>query len=489
VFYLSFREKLLSLENNIFYNVLLVISILFSVFGPPVAIIYGVSITNLLFLIFFSNILFVVDTILKFYLHGKEYLLSLDFVIDLTAIISAILEFLLVINLYSGKNIPNLRILRALNVISRFSRTIKALTRIGGIDKSTRLTKFQSLNIRSVKLFKKIGLFFRSGRAVEKNLVKNSDFQGSKNDESKKYLSSIKSKMQTVVMLLMGYIILRFGSTIQLLDPILQAKADILFFLEMIFVMIIIGGIIDFYLNKIVGKRFQEIQEWVKHKSEEHGFFKDVNLRAHQESKDEVDFLEKYIGIVLDKADEFPESIRKFMWGVFQPKVRNRIIFLSDIENYSGKTSNMSAKDINHFLDEYTTNVVNILVKNGAEIDKYVGDSVIAFFHPNDADKALKASIEINNNKSIPKTRIGIHFDAVIETYVGPKGYRQMDHFSEGISIAQRVEDYNKELKTYILVTDDFYELLSEKFKKMLKKVSVFKPKGAKRKVVCYSLK
>jgi class 3 adenylate cyclase len=483
------KELLIRIEDNAFYNVLLVFSIIFSVFGPPTGILMGLSSETLLNIIIFSNLLFVFDTAMKIYVHGKKYILSLDFFIDISAILSAVLEYLLILDAYGGPGVANLRILRALKILSRFGRTVKGVTKIGGIEKTTKITHIARLNLREFSLLKKMGQFFRSSRAVERTKQGHEIKREKRQEDHDRYLNQIRNKMQTITMILMGYVIIRFGSGHGVIDPIEQAKMDIKFFTEMIFLMIALGGIIDYYLNKLIGKRFREVQEWVKEKSAKSGFFKDVNEKAYEKSKDEVDFLEQYIGIVLEKAGEFPESFRRFLWGVFKPQEINRIIFLSDIENYSGQTANMSAREVNDFLDNYTKEVVRILVSHGAEIDKYVGDSIIAFFHPNDADKALKACSEIVSCTKIPKTRIGLHYDTVIETYVGPKGYRQMDHFSEGISIAQRLEDYNKATKTYLLLSEETTELLDESSKGMIKYKGKFKPKGAKRVVKYYTLR
>ncbi|MGM5487461.1 MAG: adenylate/guanylate cyclase domain-containing protein [Nanobdellota archaeon] len=445
------------LEKSVLWELGILISIIVSIFGPPIGIIYGFSTSALLWLIFLSNILFVFDSIIKTWLHRGTYVFSIDFVVDISAIISAVLEFGFLYGSYTGPGLANLRVLRSLKLISRFGRITKVLVKTGKVQKS------------SLLLNRLIGI------------------KAGSQDESNRYVATIRAKMQSVVMVLMGYIIIRFGGAVQGLTQMEEAKHNIFFYLEMIVVMIVIGGIIDYYLNKLVGERFRRIQHWVEEESKQHGFFRDVGAQADRESTDEVDFLERYLGIVLNKADEFPENIRKFLWGVFQPKVNKKIIFLSDIENYSGRTSDMEAEDINKLLDDYVNHIVNILVEKGAEVDKYVGDSIIAFFDPDDANKAFEAAKKISRYKRLP-TRVGIHVDDVIETYVGPKGYRQMDHFSEGLSIAQRLEDYNKSTKTYLLASRSFYDLLTPAKQKQMKNLGIFKPKGAKHKVELFTI-
>lgn len=444
------------LEKSVLWEIGIVVSIIFSIFGPPIGIIYGFSTKTLLLIIFFSNILFVFDSIIKTWIYRWKYVISIDFLVDISAILSAVLEFGFLTGGYTGPGLANLRVLRSLKLITRFGRITKVLVKTGKLQKSS--------------------LMFNRIAGLKKK------------DESSQYVSTIRAKMQSVVMILMGYIIIRFGGAVQGLTRVEEAQHNIFFYLEMIVVMVIIGGIIDHYLNKLVGQRFRRIQNWVEEESKQHGFFKEVNVQANKESTDEVDFLERYLGIVLNKADEFPESIRRFLWGVFKPQVKKKVIFISDIENYSGTTSEMEAEEINRLLDNYVNRIVKILVKKGAEVDKYVGDSIIAFFDPKDADKAFDAAKKISSYKTL-RTRVGMHVDEVIETYVGPKGYRQMDHFSEGLSIAQRLEDHNKVTGTYYLATREFYEHLNSTKKKQMKSLGSFKPKGAKKKVELFSLR
>lgn len=491
---MTFRETLVSLEQSLVWEIIILVSILASIFGPPIGIILGISDLSMIFLIVGSNIFFVVDTAINAYCHGRKYLFSVDFLIDISAIISAVFELAVIMSAYSGPTIVNLRVLRAMKLLSRSTRSLKTVVKAGKLSRVSKISKGVEVEVRHVHFLKQLSKA-RFGRVLYKMGFASRGTKASTPNpgiqdlgEHDKYLSKIRRKMQTVVMILMGYIIIRFGVGDTLIDPIPQAWIDIKFFAEMILIMIFIGGIIDFYLNKLVGQRFRNIEAWVERKSSKSGFFSEVNKEAHKKSTDEVDFLERYIGIVLNKTDELPQSVRKYLWGVFKPAVEKKIIFLSDIENYSGQTANMDAKHVNSLLNKYVDAVVHILTKHGADIDKYVGDSIIAFFNPDQAAQALEASKQIATLQNTLKTRVGLHYDSVMETYVGPKGFRQMDHFSEGLSIAQRIEDYNKKTKTYVLFSKEFHDLLPASMRQKAKQLKEFKPKGAKRKFTLYTI-
>ncbi len=453
------KEYLKSIEEHPIWETLIIISILCSVFGPPIGIIFGASTKALLNIILYSNILFIFDTAIKIYTKSMKYIISVEFVIDISAIISGVLEYAFVLGSYTGPGIANLRLLRSLKIMSRFGRVVKSVIRFGKISRST------------------------SG------MIKRHKLPGGKSED--RYLNKIKSRIEGVIMIIMGYMVIRFSGSIDSLSGPEGACEAIFFFIEIIVLMFMIGGIVDYYLNKLIGERFRRIQRWIEEKSEKHGFFKDVNAKAYNESTDEVDYLQRYLGIVLDKAAEFPLSFRRFIWGYFKPGVQNRIVFISDIENYSGITDGMDAKQINSLLDDYINKAVDILIFYGAEVDKYVGDSIIAYFKPDQADYAIEASRNILALKFEEKlkTRIGLHHSKVIETLVGPYGYRQMDHLSEGISITQRIQEHNKDTKTYIQFSEEFYNLLSDDAKEWCRYLCEFRPRGSKKVVMAYTLK
>jgi class 3 adenylate cyclase len=484
------KKRVFSLEESLLWEIAIIISVIMSVFGPPVAVLMDLSISTIIYIVIIFNIIFFFDLFIKIWKYKKQYIFSIDILIDLSAIVSAVLELMTFTNTYSGTRIANLRILRALKLLGRVTKTTKSIIKFGQINKLSRGTA-ESIEKGNLTLLKtEINQHISNKQTNEISEIQTPEKIDLKNKEVR-FLQNINAKMHTVLMILMTYIIFRFGSIPENYTLIQEAKFNIAFFIEIIILMFIIGGVIDYFLQKLIGERFENIKKWVKAKSQQHGFFQDVHDKAFSVSKDEVSFLEQYIGIVLEKAAAFPISYRKLIWGQFKPEEKLRIIFLSDIETYSKITADMTSKEINNLLDEYINKVVEILVFYGAEVDKYVGDSIIVYFPTEKADFVLDAMRDIFNLEFSYnlKTRIGLHAGKVIETYVGPYGYKQMDHFSEEISITQRVEDYNKKTKSYLLMTEDFVNLLSEEKKKEIKYHGIFKPKGANRKIKIYKHK
>jgi len=111
-----------------------------------------------------------------------------------------------------------------------------------------------------------------------------------------------------------------------------------------------------------------------------------------------------------------------------------------------------------------------IVLKHGGTLDKFVGDAVVAFWgapiaRPDDADRALRAAIEMHGageifrrpvNSDIPalgRTRIGLHSgDAVVGNF-GGEDRIQYTALGDAMNTASRLEAANKALHTGILVS------------------------------------
>jgi class 3 adenylate cyclase len=61
-------------------------------------------------------------------------------------------------------------------------------------------------------------------------------------------------------------------------------------------------------------------------------------------------------------------------------KRKKLTVFFSDIADFSGTTDSLESEELTDLLNHYLTEMSKIALDHGATIDKYVGDSVIAFF-------------------------------------------------------------------------------------------------------------
>lgn len=61
-------------------------------------------------------------------------------------------------------------------------------------------------------------------------------------------------------------------------------------------------------------------------------------------------------------------------------KRKKLTVFFSDIANFTATTESLESEDLTNLLNRYLTEMSKIALEYGATIDKYVGDSIVAFF-------------------------------------------------------------------------------------------------------------
>ena len=151
-------------------------------------------------------------------------------------------------------------------------------------------------------------------------------------------------------------------------------------------------------------------------------------------------------------------------------------IFFTDIVGFTPMTERMDPGDLVNLLNEYFDEMVVILKENGATIDKFVGDAIMALYLESKnrsreecAYNAVKAGLEMiealrkfnENRQDQVNIRIGINSGTVIMGDIGSKLYRR-DHtvIGDNVNIAARLESSAE--KGSVLVSDTTYKLIKD---------------------------
>ena len=182
---------------------------------------------------------------------------------------------------------------------------------------------------------------------------------------------------------------------------------------------------------------------------------------------------------------------------------KNLSVFFSDIENFTSISESMDPVELVKQMNDYFSAISNTIIENSGTLDKYIGDAVMAFWgapldNKDHAICACKSAIicqELIFNlchkwsregKPIFRTRIGIHSGPVI---VGNMGYEKRINYTvigDGVNLASRLEGINKFYGTQIVISQDTYKLVSDKFHtRMLDRITV---KGKTHPVHIYEL-
>nr|MCR5606530.1 adenylate/guanylate cyclase domain-containing protein [Treponema sp.] len=154
---------------------------------------------------------------------------------------------------------------------------------------------------------------------------------------------------------------------------------------------------------------------------------------------------------------------------------RHISIFFSDIQNFTSLSEKLEAEKLAEILNEYLTNMTNIILSHGGTIDKYEGDAIIAFWNApveqyNHAARAVESAIECQKYLSSMEehftelagrplwTRIGLNTgDAVVGNFGSEKRF-DYTMLGDSVNLASRLEGLNKQFGTYIMCSKSTME-------------------------------
>jgi adenylate cyclase len=162
-------------------------------------------------------------------------------------------------------------------------------------------------------------------------------------------------------------------------------------------------------------------------------------------------------------------------------EIRNVTIFFSDIEGFSLIAEKMPAHDLMHLMNEYLSEMTDIIERHGGYVDKYIGDSIVALFgapadDPNHAANAARAALDccahlakLNRGSTAFQDcklaqRIGINSG---EALVGNFGSRKRFNYSvmsDAVNLASRLEGANKFYGTSIIASETTVALAGDAF-------------------------
>jgi adenylate cyclase len=178
-------------------------------------------------------------------------------------------------------------------------------------------------------------------------------------------------------------------------------------------------------------------------------------------------------------------------------------ILFSDIRSFTSISEKMEAKALVSLLNEYFTEMVDVVIKEDGVVDKYIGDAIMAVFgapvmKKDDALHAVRAAIGmrkalavlnerlVERNIKPIKTGIGIHTGELVAGNIGSEKRMEYTVIGDAVNLASRLESSTKELGVAVLISDDTYQLVKEHIEaKPVKEITV---KGREKPVMTYEV-
>ncbi len=151
-------------------------------------------------------------------------------------------------------------------------------------------------------------------------------------------------------------------------------------------------------------------------------------------------------------------------------------ILFTDIRGFTTLSEKMDPQHLVALLNEYFTEMVNIVMDEGGVVDKYIGDAIMAVFgapvaKPGDAANAVRAAVrmrialrELNTRlaeRGLPplRTGIGIHTGEVVAGNIGSERRMEYTVIGDAVNLASRLESNTKEVGADVLISEDTYAL------------------------------
>jgi adenylate cyclase len=158
-------------------------------------------------------------------------------------------------------------------------------------------------------------------------------------------------------------------------------------------------------------------------------------------------------------------------------------VMFTDIVGFSTLSELMSAAETATMLNEHFSILVACIEAEGGTVDKYIGDSVMAFWEPdetgNDVDRALRAARSIcervardnaarrGDGRVAPSVRIGIHTGDALVGNIGAPGRVNYTLVGDTVNVAARLEQLSKEIGTdsdaSVLISGDTVALTADR--------------------------
>ncbi len=181
-------------------------------------------------------------------------------------------------------------------------------------------------------------------------------------------------------------------------------------------------------------------------------------------------------------------------------------VFFADVNGFSTATEGLKPKEMVKLLNEYLSEVTDAVVDFGGQIDKFVGDTAIAYWgapvpnhlHAVEACRcAVRLCERLRDRRPSWKSRFGAELQARVGIHTGPTvvgnmgalGARRRVSYSvvgESVNFASRIEAANKGYGTEILISEATYDEAREELE--VREVDLVRVKGRRNPVRVFEL-
>jgi adenylate cyclase len=191
------------------------------------------------------------------------------------------------------------------------------------------------------------------------------------------------------------------------------------------------------------------------------------------------------------------KEVERFAKDPGDIKTHTEIVYgtclFTDAEQYTAFSENLDPKELTSFMNKYYETIIEPVSRYNGHVSDFTGDSTLSIWastRPNTytsfRKKACLAALDIYTSDTLYlPTRIGLHSGYISLGSVGAINRYEYRPFGDIVNTAKRIEQLNKELQTWILVSE---EVLHQIDGFLTRKVGKFILKGKSKPETIYEL-
>ena len=225
------------------------------------------------------------------------------------------------------------------------------------------------------------------------------------------------------------------------------------------------------------------------------------SIKTHDETKDLSKEIKNMVGIIRGIIPYISFStLQAADKDVKKTTTSRELCFLfTDIRGFTTLCEGKQPKDVVEILNHYLDIEAEIILNNGGDIDKFVGDEMMAFFSgPKKEYNACKAAMEIRAAMRFQQEQaladgtdyismgIGINTGKVVFGSVGARSRMDFTSIGDTVNLAARLEGANKAYGSKAIITEAVFDKLKDTF--VCRELDFIKVKGKNEPVRIYEL-
>ena len=178
-------------------------------------------------------------------------------------------------------------------------------------------------------------------------------------------------------------------------------------------------------------------------------------------------------------------------------------VFFSDVAGFTTISEQLSPEELVHLLNDYLTEMTDIVFKYNGMLDKYEGDAIMAVYgapvsHGNDAYNACAAALEMQESLVRMRAlfrkqgrqelfvRMGINTGPMVVGNMGSETRFDYTVMGDAVNLGARLEPANKQYGTEIMIGHETYKQVADRI--ISRQLDLLRVKGKNEPVKVYEL-